>query len=206
MALAIVVATLGMSDQRSRRAAMKALVVYESLYGNTAAIADAIATSLRAHGHEASAGPVTAIDPVDAAGIDLLVVGGPTHVHGMSRPSTRKAAVDDEKNVYSEPTLEPGLREWLDRVPAGDGGPAAAFDTRIDKPAFLTGSAAKGIGRRLERHGFRLVASPESFFVTTENHLVDGALERAEAWAAQLSERAGRPDPSTTRSTAAVDA
>ena len=128
---------------------MKALVVYESLFGNTAAVGEAIAASLAERGPEIVAGPITTIRPADVEGADLLVVGGPTHAHGMSRAPSRKQAAADSNNAFEAPTVDPGLREWIDALPAGGGRLAAAFDTRIDKPIFLTGSAAKGIGRRL---------------------------------------------------------
>jgi flavodoxin len=169
---------------------MRALVVYESMYGNTAAIGESIANCLRAQGLEVEAGLVPEVDPLTTAEVDLLVVGGPTHVHGMSRASTRKTAADDEANTFAEPTLEPGLREWIGKLPTGTGRFAAAFDTRIDKPVIFTGSAAKGIGRRLQKCGFRLVVEPESFFVTTQNELVDGELEHATRWARAVAERA----------------
>lgn len=165
---------------------MKALVVYESMYGNTAQIAEAIAESLRAQGSAVESGPVTEIGPSQAAGADLLLIGGPTHAHGMSRASTRQAAVDDERNTFTEPTLAPGLREWMDDLPPGEQRLAAAFDTRIDKPAFLTGSAAKGIARRLEKQDYRLVIGSESFFVSTDNSLLEGEVRRATSWAASL--------------------
>ncbi len=167
---------------------MRALVVFESLFGNTAAIGEAIAAALRAQGVDAEAVPVDRIDPATTGDVDLLIVGGPTHAHGMSREGTRKAGVKDEKNTYPEPTVEPGLREWLDRVPSGSGRAAAAFDTRFDKPEWLTGSAAKGIEKRLGHDGFRLATEPESFFVTTANALEDGELEHAERWAGHLAE------------------
>jgi hypothetical protein len=169
---------------------MKALVVYESMYGNTAAVGDAIASSLRSRGLDAEASPVTEVDPGDTADVDLLVVGGPTHVHGMSRSSTRKTAVTDEKNTYAEPTIEPGLREWIEQLPSGTGRLAAAFDTRIDKPRIVTGSAAKGIGRRLERQGFRLAVEPECFLVSTQNRLIEGELEHAARWGRELTDHA----------------
>jgi hypothetical protein len=108
----------------------------------------------------------------------------------MSSSRTRKTAADDEKNTFAEPTLEPGLRDWVKELPPGRSRPAAAFDTRIDKPVILTGSAAKGIGRRLKGRGFRLVAQPECFLVSTQNRLLDGEVERATTWGREVAERA----------------
>jgi hypothetical protein len=157
---------------------MKALVVYESMYGNTAAVGEAIASSLRARGLDADASPVTQIDPDDTTEVDL------------SRASTRKTAATDEKNSYAEPTIEPGLREWIEQLPSGAGRLAAAFDTRIDKPRIVTGSAAKGIGRRLVGQSFRLVVEPECFLVSTQNRLIEGELEHAARWGRELTEHA----------------
>jgi hypothetical protein len=170
---------------------MNALVVSESMYGNTAAVGEAIAASLRARGVCAEARLVSEIDPVEGAEADLLVVGGPTHVHGMSRASTRKTAARDETNTFPDATLEPGLREWLKQLPPGENTLTAAFDTRIDRPVILTGSAAKGIARLLESRGFRQVMKPESFFVTSENQLGEGELEHAAAWGEAVAKRAG---------------
>jgi hypothetical protein len=169
---------------------MKALVVYESLYGNTATIGEAIAASLRTQGVDVDARPVSNVDRVEAGAFDLLVVGGPTHAHGMSRSGTRETAASDKQNTYAEPTVTPGLREWMDDLPPGAERPAAAFDTRIDKPVFLTGSAAKGIARRLERHGYRLVAGPECFLVSMKNRLLEGEIDHATTWGAELAARA----------------
>ena len=69
----------------------------------------------------------------------------------------------------------------------GARGAAAAFDTRIDAPAALTGRASKGIAKRLRRCGFSLVVEPESFLVDKHNRLVDGEEERARAWGAALA-------------------
>ena len=171
---------------------MKALVVYESLYGNTASIGEEIARSLGEQGLEAQAVPVTRVSPAETAGIDLLIVGGPTHAHGMTRTSTRKVGADDEKNTYTEPTVEPGLRDWLSELPRGSGKHAAAFDTRFDRSTVLTGSAARGIERRLNKHGYRSVVAPESFFVTNENRLEEGQTERAAAWGKTLAEHVGQ--------------
>lgn len=168
---------------------MRALVVYESMYGNTAAVGEVVAASLRSQGLDADARAVTGVESAAAEGVDLLVVGGPTHVHGMSRAATRRTAASDERNDYPDPTVEPGLREWIAGLPPGSGRPAAAFDTRIDKPTILTGSAARGIGRRLQGRGFELVVGPESFLVSAENSLLDGEVDRAATWATELDSR-----------------
>jgi len=139
---------------------------------------------------------VTPVDGADAAaldGVDLLVVGGPTHVHGMSRPKTRSAAADAAAKAESDLTMEPGadgpgLREWFDGLnatpPAG-----AAFDTRLDAPPAFTGRASKSIGKRLRKLGCELIAKPESFRVTKENHLVDDEAAYARAWGTELGRR-----------------
>ncbi len=169
---------------------MKALVVYESMFGNTAEIGETIAETLRAHRMEVESGPVSEIEPSRLAEFDLLVVGAPTHAHGMSSAGTRKAAVKDKRYPSSRPSDPgPGMRDWLGTLPPGRERPAGAFDTRFDKPAWLTGSAAKGIARRLENHGYHLLTAPESFFVTTESRLEPGQIERATAWGAALAER-----------------
>jgi hypothetical protein len=170
---------------------MKVLVVYESMFGNTAEIGEAIAESVRSHRLEVESGAIAEIDPSRLAEVDLLVVGAPTHAHGMSSTGSRRAAVKDKRYPASRPTDPgPGMRDWLGTVPQGSGRPAAAFDTRFDKPTWVTGSAAKGIARRLEGNGYRLLVPPESFFVTTEHRLDPGQIERASAWGATLAERA----------------
>jgi len=186
----------------TKEADVKALVVYESMYGNTAAIGEAIAAALRERGLDVEESLVTKIDAARAVDVDLLLVGGPTHVHGMSRVATRNAAVNDEKNTFTEPTVDPGLREWLARLPEGGGRLAGAFDTRFGKPRFLTGSAAKGIKHRLRERGFQFVAEPESFLVSTENRLLEGEVERARTWAEKIAERAR--DERTERHTIAT--
>jgi hypothetical protein len=168
---------------------MKALVVYESLYGNTAEIARAIAASLRVHRVDVGVGPISRYDPLDRHTFDLLVVGGPTHAHGMSWKGTRETAINDAKNTFAEPTTSPGLRAWLHGLPSGDGRAAAAFDTRFEKPVAFVGSAARAIARRLGSRGYRVIDEPTSFFVTTDSHLEDGQLDAATDWAIELVDR-----------------
>jgi menaquinone-dependent protoporphyrinogen IX oxidase len=171
---------------------MQALVVYESMYGNTHTVADAIAEGLRTHG-EAIVVPVKDLTAELVEPAELIVFGSPTHVHGMTRPKTREAAVEAAQKTGSELDLDaeldlhaPGLREWfdaVDRLPKA----AAAFDTRIDAPAAITGRASKGIAHRLRRHGATLVDEPMSFFVTKNNHLEAGEAANARAWGARLA-------------------
>ncbi len=170
---------------------MKALVVYESMYGNTHEIANAIAEGLQSLGEIAVTSVADAAVTVDA---DLLVVGGPTHVHGLSRSSSRKAAAetaekDDAIDIEPDAT-GPGLREWFKSLPKADGVYGAAFDTRLDKSAVLTGSAAKAVAKRLRRLGYESFIDPESFFVEDgDGPLETGELERARQWGRQLADR-----------------
>jgi len=168
---------------------MKVVIVYESMYGNTHHVANAIGAGFDGVAEVS----VVAVEEasqsvVDAA--DLLVVGGPTHVHGMSRPSTRKAAVEAvAKNASLEldPDAEgPGLRAWFDNL-SHRAGRAAAFDTRLHAPAVLTGRASKGIAHQLSKLGYEMIAPPESFIVTKATELEAGELARAQVWGVHLA-------------------
>ena len=148
---------------------MRAMVVYESMFGNTRVIADAIAKGLEPVG-------IVVVVPVPEAGhemladVDLLVVGGPTHFHGMSRTRTRKWAAATAQKPKNDLVLDrdaqgPGVSDWLRSLGHGHT-KVAAFDTRFRGPAVLRGRASRVISRKLRRHGFEMVAKPESFFVT----------------------------------------
>jgi len=167
---------------------MRAVVVYESMFGNTHEIAGVVGRRL-AQVADVSVIPLDDASTTIIGDADLVVVGGPTHVHGMSRPKTLDAAVEASSKPDG-PELDPdapgpGLRAWFDELPAGSA-MAAAFDTRLEGPAVLTGRASKGIARRLHRHGYELLAEPESFLVTKHNTLADGEVEHAERWADAL--------------------
>jgi flavorubredoxin len=169
---------------------MRAVIVYESMYGNTHAVADHIGTGLAGVADVV----VTAVGGAHAELIDsadLVVVGGPTHVHGMTSSTSRAAAVEaaeKDDDLALDPDAEgAGLRDWIDALPKQAGRRVAAFDTRVDVPAAISGRASKGIARRLRKHGCDLVTDPESFLVDKENHLLEGEVERAEAWGARLA-------------------
>ena len=174
---------------------MRALVVYESMFGNTHVVAEEIAEGIGADLHGADDIRVIPVGEADAAalaGVDLVVVGGPTHAHGMVRESTREAAIaqaaEPDSELHVDPDAEgPILREWFDGID-GTGIKAAAFDTRVGMPTALTGRASKGISHRLHHQGFEVVAKPVSFFVDKGNHLEPGAVELAREWGRELAQ------------------
>jgi len=142
---------------------MHAIVLYDSQYGNTERIAQAIADALGQFG-TARAVRVAKESPCNLEGVDLLVMGGPTQ--GW-RPTK-------------------AIQSFLEHVPDGSwsGLAAAAFDTRFRSPRLLTGSAARRIFKSLRIKGCSLLLPAESFFVKgTEGPLHDGELERAASWA-----------------------
>jgi flavodoxin len=144
---------------------MKTLVVYDSVYGNTRSIAEAIG--------DAAEGDIEVmhVDEARASGLeayDMLIVGAPTH---GAKPS-------------------PGAQQYIDGIQAGalDGKKVASFDTRMtNKLITLFGVAAPKIAKALEEKGGTLVGSPEGFFVKGgEGPLKEGEVERATAWAKVL--------------------
>jgi hypothetical protein len=172
---------------------MRALVVYESMYGNTHAVAISIAAGLGA-GHEVTLVPVTRATPELVAAADLVVAGGPTHMHRMSTAASRRmaaqAAAKEGSALAMDPDADgPGMRGWLSGTGAAHG-LAAAFDTRLDGVPVLTGRASRGISRMLKAHGYRLVAAPASFIVSKEGTLLEGEDARAVAWGAMIGEEA----------------
>ena len=211
--LVIVVAALvavGLAVRRARRGLpppvaprapiRRALVVYESMYGNTQRVARAIAEGLSG---------VATVDLIEVGeapaelppGVDLLVVGGPTHAFGMSRPRTRAdAARQAGARVISERT---GVREWLASLrPTGPATAALAFDTHASHPRFFRhiGSAAADIAGSLAPLGFGVAAAPEHFWVAgSQGPLDPGEEQRARAWARGLLDLAAW-QPSTASS------
>jgi hypothetical protein len=169
---------------------MHAVIVYESMFGNTHAIADAVGKGLEPMLE------VVVVPPAEAgrerlADADLLVVGGPTHFHGMSRPSSRKWAAGIAQKAGNDLVLDPdaegpGVRDWLASLGRGRT-KVAAFDTRFNGVAGFTGRASKAISRKLRTHGFEVVAKPESFFVDSKHHLEPGEEARAQEWGKRLA-------------------
>lgn len=179
---------------------MRALVVYESMFGNTERVAHAIASELA---------EVMTVDLYEVgqapAGVhelvDLIVVGGPTHAFSLSSPRTRADAV---RQGATGGSTERGVREWLEQLPAGPHSESVAtFDTRIEKVRHLPGSAAKKAGRIAHQHGYPTAIARESFYVSDmQGPLLPGELDRAHAWGRALAqtvvERAHGSQPSTS--------
>ena len=175
---------------------MRSVVVYESMYGNSHRVADIIGAALREFG-PVSVVPVSrAIDEL-VASADLVVVGGPTHAHSLSTRQSRASALDAvEKSATKQPDAplemdqhwqDAGIRDWLRTTSISNGQSAAAFDTRLDAMALLTGRASRVIARRMARHGFQLITEPESFLVDSQTRLLDSEAERAHHWAKGLA-------------------
>lgn len=146
---------------------MNALVIFDTNYGNTRTIAEAIAEEL---GEGARAASVSEISREDLTGADLLVVGSP--IIGW-KPS-------------------PGMAEFLDTLVPGQlqGKKAAAFDTRVK--LFIHGDAAGKINRALEAAGAEIIEPPGFFYVKgKEGPLFEGEIEKAREWAGLLKAKAG---------------
>lgn len=163
---------------------MRALVVYESMFGCTQAIATAVAEALSSAGAQVELVEVGQA-PTDLGGLDLLVLGGPTHAFGMSRPNTRADAARQADGPVVSARI--GMREWIERLVRPETTVrAAVFDTRV-RPPRVPGSAARAADRRLRALGLLIVSQAESFWVTgTRGPLHDGETERARTWAADL--------------------
>jgi flavodoxin I len=146
---------------------MKALIVYDSVYGSTEKIArsigDAIACNVKVF-------RVTEINPSELGAIDFLIVGSPTQ-GGRPTPAIQ---------IFLDKIAEPAIKDIK----------VAAFDTRISmKFAAIFGYAAERIARSLKVRGGILVVPPEGFFVMgREGVLKEGELERAAAWAKGILE------------------
>ena len=164
---------------------MKALVVYESMFGNTEQIARAVADGL-GESVDVQMADVTDAPREPDPELGLIVAGGPTHAFSMSRTSTRTDAISRGAHE-GEPEF--GLREWLGTLPSGPHTEQmATFDTKVERMHHLPGSAAKSAAKAARRHGYESAAKAESFYVRDiDGPLLDGELDRARAWGQQLA-------------------
>jgi flavorubredoxin len=161
---------------------MKAVVVYESLWGNTAAIARAIAEGI---GPDAQALTTDAARAEAIADADLIVAGAPVLGFSLPTDQMRDSVARSEAGAPSPPDLShPSLRSWLNSLPRGHGR-AAAFETRIWwSPRGATGDIERG----LEHAGYQRAAKAQKFVVTDKyGPLREGELERARRWGKELA-------------------
>jgi flavodoxin len=157
---------------------MKVVVVYDSVFGNTGKIAQAIGHALGSP-EDVRVLQVSEVKPEQLAGLTLLVVGSPTRQFSPTGATTS----------FLKSIPKNGLK----------GVKVAAFDTRFTVSAIeevrilaffvrIFGYAAKPIADRLKKKGGELVIPPEGFYVAdTEGPLLEGELERAAEWAKQIS-------------------
>ena len=166
---------------------MKALIVFESMFGNTRELADAVAGGLRRCGAEVSVAEAGSMARGLVVDPDLLVLAAPTHALALSRPESRADAV--ARGALPEHAVA-GIREWLDAIDTHlPPGPriVAVFDTRVLKVRHLPGSAAKQMARRLEREGCSVVARTSFYVNNVKGPLVDGETRRAGSWGRSLA-------------------
>jgi hypothetical protein len=166
---------------------MRAIVVYESHWGNTAAIARAIAEGIGPEARALSTAEATDSAVADA---ELIVAGAPLLGFSLPTESMVKGLESEVGKSPMPPDLShPSMRAWLESLPKGTPGKAAAFETRI---WWSPGSAAKAILQQMERAGYRSAAKPQKFVVKGRyGPLKDGELEKAKAWGAELASSAG---------------
>jgi len=154
---------------------MNALVIYDSQFGNTKRIAQAIVAALSDFG-EARAVRVDPTQPFACEGVDVLILGCPTQ--------------------WRRPT--PAMRSFLKKLSpeALSNLAVACFDTCLPWPRWRRGSAAGVMDKTLRKMGILPALPPESFFVKGgQGPLQSGEVERAAQWVRQLREKSELPHP-----------
>ena len=160
---------------------MRAIVVYESHWGNTAAIARAIADGL---GTEARALTTDEATATALAGVDLIVAGAPVMAFRLPTEGALESLAHKPAKGPAPDVSHPAMRSWLAGVPAGHGR-GAAFETGV---RWSPGGATGAIESELRRAGYASIARSRRFVVTgTSGPLKTGEIERAQAWGVELA-------------------
>ena len=164
---------------------MSALIVVETHFGNTRHIADVVALRLESEGLATEVADVAEAPTELDSGIELLVVGAPTHDLGLSTAESRQAAAAHKGRF--EPL---GVREWIELVVRPEVPPLVAmYDTRTGYP-WLPGSAAAAASALLSAKGFPILPARETFRVKGITGPLDaGEDQRAQRWASVIAAR-----------------
>jgi flavodoxin len=157
---------------------MKVLIVYDSVFGNTEKVAQAIGAALGPQGQVETL-PVGQVTVDKLRGLDLLIVGSPTRSFRPT-PAISQLLKSLPKNQLAGIQVAAfDTRIWLDTIDS------AAFRFIVDKGGY----AANTIANALKKKGGQLLVPPEGFLVTGEQGpLKEGELERAVTWARQMNE------------------
>jgi hypothetical protein len=177
---------------------MRSLVVYESFFGNTGRLAESIAAGLRSADDQAALVQSVRGAPPSLDGVDLLIVGAPTHFLTLSSPLSRwlqaqywgdPSGPHRSHRPYGRPASPVALRDWLRRLPPRPLPPTAVFDTRMRGRGV--GGAGPAIAECLHNRGHQLVRPPAAFYVQgIGGPLAPGESERAVDWGRSVARAA----------------
>jgi hypothetical protein len=160
---------------------MQAIVVYESHYGNTEAVARAIAEGL---GDGARVMTTDEATPDVVAGVDLVIAGSPVMALRLPTDSMIETTTKDDRAPRPADTTHPSLRAWLEQLPAGHGR-SASFETKL---RWSPGGATGAIDSEFRRHGFKPAMKSQKFYVKSPyGPLREGELDRARMFGADLA-------------------
>jgi len=160
---------------------MRAIVVYESHWGNTAKIARAIAEGI---GPDARALNTDEASPAVVAEADLVVAGAPIMAFGLPSDAMIANVAKDPKAPIAGDVSHPSLRHWLEALPPSRAA-AASFETKL---RWSPGGATGAIDDRFQRAGYHTIAKGQKFLVSsTYGPLREGEVERARTWGSELA-------------------
>lgn len=174
---------------------MRAVIVFESMFGNTERLATDVMAGLAEAGSGVSMSEVAVVAPQDLLGCDLVVLAAPTHALTLSSPLSRADAVGRGADPAHATT---GIREWLTTLdaamPVSSGRPSfAVFDTKVSKAKHRPGSAARGAARRLRKAGFTVVDRTTFYVEDVKGPIAAGEHERARSWGGGLVDLVAAP-------------
>ncbi|WP_194949547.1 flavodoxin family protein [Actinomyces trachealis] len=155
-----------------------ALIIVESCFGSTRAVAQSLAEELTSAGVSTRVLEVPDAPRALPEDLDLLVLAAPTHNRRL--PSAASRAQAAKRGAPTSPST--GIREWLDAATIPPAVRLAAADT-VTGRSWLSGSAAKDAAKRLHRVHGRADVACHSFLVSSfQGPLADGEQAAVRAW------------------------